>query len=135
MARWHSRACLFKGLIEYDKVNVKLEGNVNQDQYFSPFFQVACISKKTFQIELLFQSLPHLAPFPLDSAAKILQLGLRYANITSMQVLRYCFQEGAEPLWPNPRPVPKGTDIPHCSQCGGTRRFEFQVSLIFYLPL
>lgn len=42
------------------------------------------------------------------------------------QVLRYCFQEGAEPLWPSPHPVPKETEIPPCQHCSGSRRFEFQ---------
>lgn len=43
------------------------------------------------------------------------------------QVLRYCFQEGAEPLWPSPSPVPRDSDIPPCQHCGSKRRFEFQV--------
>lgn len=42
------------------------------------------------------------------------------------QCLRYCFEAGARPLWAHrlgraPHPVP------NCPQCGGPRRFEFQV--------
>jgi len=43
------------------------------------------------------------------------------------QVLRYSFQEGAEPLWPSPSPVPSDSDIPPCQNCSARRRFEFQV--------
>eukprot|EP00873_Tetraselmis_striata_P006902 jgi/Tetstr1/427166/TSEL_017354.t1 len=43
------------------------------------------------------------------------------------QVLRYCFEEGARPLWPQAGKVPRPADIPPCPACGGPRRFEFQI--------
>ncbi|KAK9819849.1 hypothetical protein WJX72_003204 [[Myrmecia] bisecta] len=43
------------------------------------------------------------------------------------QVLRYCVEEGAQPLWPNPAPIPMPADIPACERCGAPRRFEFEV--------
>lgn len=53
------------------------------------------------------------------------------------QVLRYCFQEGARPLWPSTLRVPTAEDIPNCSCCGAARRFEFQVlpTLINFLEV
>jgi pre-rRNA-processing protein TSR4 len=42
------------------------------------------------------------------------------------QVLRYCYQQGAQPLWPKPRPTPAAADIPACPHCGTPRRFEMQ---------
>ena len=42
------------------------------------------------------------------------------------QCLRYCFDEGAAPLWPSRQPVPIPQDIPACPHCGTSRRFEFQ---------
>ncbi|GFR41992.1 hypothetical protein Agub_g2804 [Astrephomene gubernaculifera] len=59
-------------------------------------------------------------------------------SLAPTQVLRYCRQEGAQPLWPAPhaRPQQPG-DIPPCPHCGGPRRFEFQVlpQLLHYLRL
>ncbi len=43
------------------------------------------------------------------------------------QCLRYCFDEGAEPLWPSCKHIPTPQDIPPCQHCGTPRRFEFQV--------
>lgn len=43
------------------------------------------------------------------------------------QVVRYCRQQGAQPLWPQLAPVPSADDIPCCSRCGAPRQFEFQV--------
>ncbi|KAJ9508525.1 hypothetical protein QJQ45_012060 [Haematococcus lacustris] len=43
------------------------------------------------------------------------------------QVVRYCFQPGAHPLWPRPEPQPSTADIPACPLCGEPRQFEFQV--------
>ena len=43
------------------------------------------------------------------------------------QCLRYCFDEGAEPLWSSPQHTPTPQDIPPCQHCGTSRRFEFQV--------
>ena len=45
------------------------------------------------------------------------------------QCLRYCFDEGAEPLWPSRHNIPTPQDIPDCQHCGTPRRFEFQVKL------
>lgn len=45
------------------------------------------------------------------------------------QCLRYCFDEGAEPLWPSRHHTPVPQDIPACQYCGSARRFEFQVTL------
>lgn len=44
-----------------------------------------------------------------------------------MQVLRYNFEDGAEPLWPNASPVPAPEDIPPCPHCSSPRKFEFEV--------
>ena len=43
------------------------------------------------------------------------------------QCLRYCFDEGAEPLWPSCKHIPTPEDIPPCQHCGTPRRFELQV--------
>jgi hypothetical protein len=43
------------------------------------------------------------------------------------QVLRYCFQPGAAPLWPSHTHRPEPGDIPLCTHCGAQRQFEFQV--------
>lgn len=43
------------------------------------------------------------------------------------QVLRYCFEAGAQPLWPSTLNLPRPADIPCCERCGAPRRFEFQV--------
>ncbi|KAG2454853.1 hypothetical protein HYH02_000685 [Chlamydomonas schloesseri] len=53
------------------------------------------------------------------------------------QVIRYCFQDGAQPLWPAPHCRPKPGDIPPCSRCGAARKPEFQVlpQLLHYLHL
>ncbi|KAG2440099.1 hypothetical protein HXX76_004213 [Chlamydomonas incerta] len=53
------------------------------------------------------------------------------------QVIRYCFQDGAQPLWPAPHCRPKPGDIPACSRCGAARKPEFQVlpQLLHYLRL
>ncbi|KAL3158392.1 hypothetical protein ABBQ38_010629 [Trebouxia sp. C0009 RCD-2024] len=44
------------------------------------------------------------------------------------QCLRYCFDEGAQPLWPSRHHTPTPQDIPACQYCGSARRFEFQVT-------
>lgn len=41
------------------------------------------------------------------------------------QVLRYCRDERAEPMWAIGKPVP--SKIPDCERCGACRRFEFQI--------
>ena len=43
------------------------------------------------------------------------------------QVLRYCAEDGAQPLWPSLAHVPKPDSIPACPLCGAARRFEFQI--------
>ncbi|KAK9821140.1 hypothetical protein WJX81_007543 [Elliptochloris bilobata] len=43
------------------------------------------------------------------------------------QVLRYCFEDGARPLWPGAECVPSAADVPPCVHCRAPRRFEFQV--------
>ena len=45
------------------------------------------------------------------------------------QCLRYCFDEGAEPLWPSRINIPTSQDIPACQHCGSARRFEFEVMI------
>ena len=42
------------------------------------------------------------------------------------QCIRYCFEDGVEPLLPN-KQHPNLQDIPDCERCGAPRRFEFQV--------
>ncbi|EFJ44292.1 programmed cell death protein 2, C terminal [Volvox carteri f. nagariensis] len=53
------------------------------------------------------------------------------------QVIRYCFQRGARPLWPAPHHRPGPGDIPPCCHCGSPRTHEFQVlpQLLHYLHL
>ncbi|KAL3160090.1 hypothetical protein ABBQ32_010870 [Trebouxia sp. C0010 RCD-2024] len=53
------------------------------------------------------------------------------------QCLRYCFDEGAEPLWPSRHHTPVPQDIPACQYCGSARRFEFQVlpQLLHYMDV
>ncbi len=46
------------------------------------------------------------------------------------QVIRYCFDPGATPLWPAEQPVPSAADIPECQLCGNPRQFEFQVCAV-----
>lgn len=43
------------------------------------------------------------------------------------QVLRYCSQAGAAPLWLSTQHVPSPGDVPPCPHCGAARAFEFQV--------
>ncbi|WOG90293.1 hypothetical protein DCAR_0209536 [Daucus carota subsp. sativus] len=47
-----------------------------------------------------------------------------------LQVLRYCRDAGAKPLWPMSGGRPSETDIPTCCYCGGPRCFEVQILLI-----
>ncbi len=47
------------------------------------------------------------------------------------QVVRYCFEDGAQPLTPNIEPAPP-LEVPPCGACGGPRRFEFQVGLLLF---
>ena len=44
-----------------------------------------------------------------------------------LQVIRYCFDPAAMPLWPAEAPVPAASDVPECEHCGTPRQFEFQV--------
>ncbi|KAM7495828.1 hypothetical protein LguiA_020242 [Lonicera macranthoides] len=50
------------------------------------------------------------------------------------QVLRYCRDAKAKPLWPMSSGRPSKTDIPKCSHCGSPRAFEFQIlpQLLYY---
>ncbi|XAR61374.1 hypothetical protein NMG60_11035058 [Bertholletia excelsa] len=50
------------------------------------------------------------------------------------QVLRYCRDDRAKPLWPMSSGRPSKIDIPKCSYCGGSRGFEFQIlpQLLYY---
>ena len=45
------------------------------------------------------------------------------------QVVRYCFDEGAKPLWPSISNAPEHDQksVPPCKRCGAPRRFEFQI--------
>ena len=45
------------------------------------------------------------------------------------QVVRYCFDKGAKPLWPSVIHAPEHDDksVPPCARCGAPRRFEFQI--------
>lgn len=44
-----------------------------------------------------------------------------------MQVLRYCFEDEATPLCPSNSNIPTAATIPCCENCGGLRKFEFQI--------
>ncbi|KAG6785071.1 hypothetical protein POTOM_010794 [Populus tomentosa] len=50
------------------------------------------------------------------------------------QVLRYCRNASAKPLWPMSSGQPSKADIPNCSYCGGPSDFEFQIlpQLLYY---
>ncbi|KAK9282082.1 hypothetical protein L1049_004994 [Liquidambar formosana] len=50
------------------------------------------------------------------------------------QVLRYCRNARAKPLWPMSSGRPSNADIPKCSHCDGLLRFEFQIlpQLLYY---
>ncbi|RWR75761.1 programmed cell death protein 2 isoform X1 [Cinnamomum micranthum f. kanehirae] len=50
------------------------------------------------------------------------------------QVLRYCRDVKAKPLWPMSSGRPSNADIPKCSYCGGPLCYEFQVlsQLLYY---
>uniref|UniRef100_A0A2C9VUD4 Programmed cell death protein 2 C-terminal domain-containing protein n=1 Tax=Manihot esculenta TaxID=3983 RepID=A0A2C9VUD4_MANES len=50
------------------------------------------------------------------------------------QVLRYCRNANARPLWPMSSGRPSKDDIPHCSYCGSPSDFEFQIlpQLLYY---
>ncbi|KAM7477725.1 hypothetical protein LguiA_025938 [Lonicera macranthoides] len=50
------------------------------------------------------------------------------------QVLRYCRDAKAKPLWPMSSGRPSKTDIPKCSHCGSPQAFEFQImpQLLYY---
>jgi hypothetical protein len=37
------------------------------------------------------------------------------------QCLRYCFEDGEEPLWPARQPAPEQGSIPPCARCGAAR--------------
>ena len=52
----------------------------------------------------------------------------RFQAVTSQpsgQVLRYCIDPGAEPVWGRSQPLPGNVDP--CPNCGAQRRFEFQL--------
>ncbi|KAJ4968703.1 hypothetical protein NE237_015404 [Protea cynaroides] len=50
------------------------------------------------------------------------------------QVLRYCRDTNAKPLWPMTSGRPSKADIPKCNYCNGPRHFEFQIlpQLLYY---
>uniref|UniRef100_A0A2N9EUI5 MYND-type domain-containing protein n=1 Tax=Fagus sylvatica TaxID=28930 RepID=A0A2N9EUI5_FAGSY len=50
------------------------------------------------------------------------------------QVLRYCRNGRAKPLWPMSSGQPSKADIPKCNSCGGPLCFEFQIlpQLLYY---
>ncbi|XP_042987318.1 programmed cell death protein 2 [Carya illinoinensis] len=50
------------------------------------------------------------------------------------QVLRYCRDGSAKPLWPMSSGRPSKADIPNCKYCGGPLCFEFQIlpQLLYY---
>jgi pre-rRNA-processing protein TSR4 len=54
---------------------------------------------------------------------------LRLRRSDPTQVVRYCFEDGAEPLWPSVTRAPQRTDrtVPPCPRCLAPRKFEFQV--------
>ena len=43
------------------------------------------------------------------------------------QVLRYCPEPGAKPVWPSVTHAPNTDVIPCCERCGAPRKFEFQI--------
>ncbi|KAK9992396.1 hypothetical protein SO802_027381 [Lithocarpus litseifolius] len=53
------------------------------------------------------------------------------------QVLRYCRNGGAKPLWPMSSGQPSNADIPKCNYCGGPLCFEFQIlpQLLYYFSV
>ncbi|XP_071722270.1 uncharacterized protein [Rutidosis leptorrhynchoides] len=50
------------------------------------------------------------------------------------QILRYCRNGNAKPLWPVSSGQPSKADIPKCNYCGGPMCFEFQIlsKLLYY---
>ncbi|KDP33257.1 hypothetical protein JCGZ_13097 [Jatropha curcas] len=50
------------------------------------------------------------------------------------QVLRYCRNGSAKPIWPVSSGQPSKADIPNCCYCGGPSNFEFQIlpQLLYY---
>lgn len=55
----------------------------------------------------------------------VLQTFQAVTSAPNGQVLRYCVEEGAAPLWG--RTSPRPDTIPPCKLCGAQRRFEFQI--------
>lgn len=55
-------------------------------------------------------------------------------SLAPEQVLRYCRDPGAKPLWPMSSGRPSKDDLPKCSYCNGPLRFEFQIlpQLLYY---
>ncbi|XP_059435324.1 uncharacterized protein LOC132168219 isoform X1 [Corylus avellana] len=53
------------------------------------------------------------------------------------QVLRYCRDGSAKPLWPMSSGRPSKADIPKCKYCGGPLCFEFQIlpQLLYYFSV
>jgi len=43
------------------------------------------------------------------------------------QVLRYCPDDRAKPLWPSVTHAPRTDNVPCCPRCGAARKFEFQI--------
>lgn len=58
----------------------------------------------------------------------LLQMFQARVSCAPDQVIRYCFKDGAAPLWPSPANLPALADVPPCKRCGAPRKFEFQVS-------
>ncbi|XP_042518966.1 programmed cell death protein 2 isoform X2 [Macadamia integrifolia] len=50
------------------------------------------------------------------------------------QVMRYCRDANAKPLWPMSSGRPSKADIPKCNYCNGPQHFEFQIlpQLLYY---
>jgi pre-rRNA-processing protein TSR4 len=59
----------------------------------------------------------------------------RHMCSTTGQVLRYCHDPAAVPLWPSTRGIPSAADIPECENCGAPRQFEFQACAILLCRL
>ena len=57
------------------------------------------------------------------------QFHLRLQRSDAEQVVRYCFEPGAKPLWPSITHAPAHSprSVPPCQRCGAARQFEFQV--------